>query len=151
MSAPTKQPASKAKPAAAAQVVPNQYHLQGQGISVDYLPNGIGPIPKNGPLRLIYRDTVRALTFHGDEVRVVQVPDLGTVVSVTIIQSIDTGPTDFSLVVPEVVLALADSSVPIETFGVTTMHHVLFGVMGPQRETYTVTKLSGTAAARALP
>ena len=94
---------------------------------------------------------MRSLAFHGDEVRVVAVPDLGTVVNVTIIPSIDTGPTDFSLVVPEVVLALADSSVPIETFGVTTMHHVLFGAIGPQRETYTVMNLSGTASAGALP
>jgi hypothetical protein len=151
MSAPTRQAAPKAKPAPAAQAVPNQYHLQGHGISVAYYPKGFGPIQKNGPLRLVYRDNLRTLAFHGDEVRVVAVPDLGTVVSVTIIPSIDTGPTDFSLVVPEVVLALADSSVPIETFGVTTMHHVLFGAIGPQRETYTVTKLSGSAAARALP
>jgi hypothetical protein len=39
----------------------------------------------------------------------------------------------------------------IETFGVTTIY-VLVGAIGhPQHETYTVTTLRGTAAARPLP
>lgn len=79
-------------------------------------------------------------------------PDVGTIVSVTIVPSIETGTTDFSLAVPEVALAPADSSVEIETFGVTTMHYVFVGTIGhPQHGTYTITTLRGNAAARALP
>jgi hypothetical protein len=153
MSAPTTQPAPDVTPAPAAPVVvPNQYHLHGHGVSIAYYPDGFGPVQQNGRLRLSYRDASRTLSFYGDQVRVAQVPDIGTIVSVTIVPSVDTGPTDFSLVVPDVALALADSSAEIETFGVTTMHYVFVGAIGhPQHETYTVTTLCGTATARALP
>ena len=106
--------------------MPNQYHLHGHGhgVSIDYYPDGSGPVQQNGRLRLSYRDASRTLSFYGDQVRVAQVPDIGTIVSVTIVSSVDTGSTDFSLVVPEVAPALAVSSVEIETFGVTTMHYV---------------------------
>ena len=79
-------------------VTPNQYHLQGGGISITYYPEGFSPGPivqGQGPLRFTYQDAHRALSFHGDEVRAVDVPDLGTVVSVTLVRSVDTGATTF--------------------------------------------------------
>jgi hypothetical protein len=131
---------------------PNQYYLQGSGISVAYFPDGFGPPHTNGPLHFTYRDSVRSLAFYGDEVRLVEVPDLGAVVSVTIVPSVDTGATTFSLVVPVVVVSNASSSVSIETFGVTTMHYVLVGAIGhPQRDMYAVTALSGVASEQPLP
>jgi hypothetical protein len=134
--------------------VPNQYHLHGPGVNVSYYPNGFGPLLQGrGPLRFAYHDATQALSFHGDEVRTVEVPDIGTVVSVTIVQTIDTGDTTFSVVIPPVVLPQHPLSVAhIETIGVTTIHRIFVAAIGhPQRATYTTTPLRGIANADPLP
>jgi hypothetical protein len=132
---------------------PNQYHVRGGGISVAYYPDGFGPIPEGpGPLHLVYQDAVRCLAFYGDQVRTVEVPDLGTVVSVPIVEAVDTGYTSFSLLVPDVDLPTDQSSVSINTEGITTVHRIFVALIGhPQSETYTVTSLDGTAAVGPLP
>lgn len=132
---------------------PNQYHLHDGGISVAYYPDGFGPIMEpRGPLHLVYQDAFRSLTFYGEEARTVQVPDLGTVVSVTIAETTDTGSTSFSLLIPDVDLPTGQSSVYIQTEGITTVHRIFLGLIGhPQSETYTVTQLNGTAAVGILP
>jgi hypothetical protein len=74
------------------------------------------------------------------------------VVSVTLISSIDSGYTTFSLLVPMVNLPAGGAAAAIQTQGITTIHRVFVGQMGhAQVETYTVTPLSGTAAAGILP
>jgi hypothetical protein len=132
---------------------PNQYHVHGGGISVAYYPDGFGPILEGrGPLHLVYQDAFRSLAFYGDEVRTVGVSDLGTVVSVTIVQTVDTGYTSFSLLVPDVDLPTDQSSVFIQTEGITTVHRIFVAAIGhPQSETYTVTSLNGTATVGPLP
>lgn len=132
---------------------PNQYHVRGGGISVAYYPDGFGPIVGGrGPLHLVYQDAFRSLAFYGEEVRIVEVADLGTVVSVTIVRTVDTGYTSFSLLVPDVDLPTDQSSVSINTEGITTVHRIFVALIGhPQSETYTVTSLSGTAAVGPLP
>jgi hypothetical protein len=132
---------------------PNQYHVRGGGISVAYYPDGFGPIPEGpGPLHLVYQDAFRSLAFYGDQVRTVEVPDLGTVVSVTIVEAVDTGYTSFSLLLPDVDLPTDQSSVSINTKGITTVHRIFVALIGhPQSETYTVTSLDGTAAVGPLP
>jgi hypothetical protein len=133
---------------------PNQYHLHGHGISVSYFPEGSGPpIADKGSLRFTYQDSFRSLAFHGDEVRTVEVDDLGTVVSVTIVHTIDTGSTTTSLLVPTVVLPTHPSaSVTIHTDLITTIHRFLASAIGhPQHEVYTVTALTGHANANPLP
>jgi hypothetical protein len=133
--------------------VPNQYHLNGGGISVSYYPDGFGPpILDRGPLILAYQDAHRSQAFFGDQVRTVKVDDLGTIVSVTIVESVDTGATTFSLLVPDVQLPDQQTSVYIRTEGITTVHRVFVGLIGhPQSETYTVTELDGTASVGPLP
>jgi hypothetical protein len=132
---------------------PNQYHLYGDGISVAYYPDGFGPIIEpRGPLNLVYQDAYRSLPFYGEEVRTVEVPDLGTVVSVTIAEAVDTGSTSFSLLIPVVDMPTGQSSVYIQTEGITTVHRIFVGLIGhPQSETYTVIPLNGSAAAGPLP
>ncbi len=132
---------------------PNQYHVRGGGISVAYYPDGFGPIREDrGPLYLVYQDAFRSLAFYGEEARIVEVADLGTVVSVTIVETVDTGYTSFSLLVPDVDLPTSQSSVSINTEGITTVHRIFVALIGhPQSETYTVTSLSGTAAVGPLP
>jgi hypothetical protein len=135
--------------------VPNQYHVQGGGISVSYYPEGFGPpVEGRGSLIFVYQDAHRSESFYSDgtNVRTVEVDDVGTVVSVTIVQSIDTGGTTFSLLVPAVELPDGQSSVFICTEGITTVHRVFVALIGhPQAETYEVTKLDGTAAFGPLP
>ncbi len=74
------------------------------------------------------------------------------IVSVTIVESVDTGSTTFSLLVPYVQLPGQQSSVYICTEGITTIHRIFVALIGhPQSETYTVTALDGTAAVGPLP
>lgn len=130
---------------------PNQYQFSGHGIHVSYLPSGAG-----GVSHLTYQDTHRTVSFSGDQdIRKVETPDLGTLVSVTLSILPDVGSTTFSLVVPLVNLVnQRGSSAAVHTFGVTTMHSMPFA--GPshqlgQRESYTVTLLSGTASLGIIP
>jgi hypothetical protein len=102
---------------------------------------------------LTYHDSVRSLAFYGDEVRTVDVPDLGGIISVTIAESVDVGSTTFSLVVPVVVLPDEKAaSTHVETKGITTIHRAFVLTIGhPQREIYAVTALKGTAGRGPLP
>lgn len=132
---------------------PNQYHLHGGGISVHYFPEGFGPVGPGGPGRLTYQDPHRSLNFHGTEIRAVEVPDLGTLVSVTLARTVDVGFTSFSLLLPHIVLpGQIGASTTIHTEGITTIHHTFLAAIGSaQREVYTVTPLTGTAVRGILP
>jgi hypothetical protein len=142
-----------AAPAAPALAVPNQYHLSGGGKTVSFFPDGFGPIGPGGATQFVYQDATRSLRFPADEVRTVEVPDIGTLVSVTLQESIDIGSTSFTLVVPAVRLPAAPgASVHISTDAITTTHRILAGLIGhAQSETYVVTHLSGTASRGPLP
>jgi hypothetical protein len=132
---------------------PNQYHLEGRGITVSYFPQGEGPVfPDRGRLRLTYQDAHQSRAFFDADVRTVDVEDLGTVVSVTLILTVDTGSTTFSLLIPQVDLPdQPQPSVFIRTEGITTVHRAFVGLIGhPQAETYTVTALHGTASVGVL-
>jgi hypothetical protein len=134
------------------EITPNQYHLNGGDISVSYYPEGAGPIIQGrGRLRFTYHDSSRTLSFYGDEVCTIDVPGLGTVASVTIVQTVDTGSTSASLLVPTVVLP-SPLPVPINTELIITRHLLLAAALGhPQRDVYSVTALSGVASAGILP
>jgi DNA-binding CsgD family transcriptional regulator len=100
------------------EITPNQYHLQGGGISVSYYPGGSGPIIEGrGRLRFTYHDSFRTLSFFGDEVHTIDVPNLDTVMSVTIVHTVDTNSTNASLLVPNVVLP---APLPVS---INTEHH----------------------------
>ena len=133
--------------------VPNQYHVHGGGISVSYYPDGFGPpIGDRGPIAFVYQDAHRSQSFASEDVRTVKVDDLGMVVSVTLVESVDTGSTTFSLLVPDVQLPDQQPSVFIHTDGITTVHRAFVALIGhPQADTYTVTALSGPAALGPLP
>jgi hypothetical protein len=134
------------------EITPNQYHLHGGDISVSYYPEGAGPVIEGrGRLRFSYHDLFRSLSFFGDEVRTVDVSDLGTVVSVTIFRTVDTGSTSASLLVPTVV---SPSTLPvsINTELIRTRHLLFVAALGhPQRDVYSVTALTGVASAGILP
>ena len=130
--------------------VPNQYYLQGSGISVAYSPEGWGPPQLDkGPLILTYQDASQSQAFYSDGVQTTEVAALGTIVSVTLAGELLLGNTTFSLLIPAVQLPQGDNSVPITTDAITTFHRLFISV--PQREVYTVTQLTGTAVYGPLP
>jgi len=129
--------------------VPNHYQLSGDGINITYLPVGAG-----GLAHLQYHDSQRTLNFTGDQIRRVEVPDLASVVSVTLRLTPDSGSTTFSVLIPRTTLQnITGSSAHIQTEGITTVHR--FGLapvfnLG-QDELYTVTTLRGAASNVIIP
>ena len=128
---------------------PNHYQLSCGGISITYLPVGAG-----GLAHLQYQDAQRTLNFTGDQIRRVDVPDLGSIVSVTLTMTVDTGSTTFSVLIPQTTLPnTTGSSAHIRTEGITTVHR--FSVVQVfnlgQDELYTVTPLRGTASNVIIP
>jgi hypothetical protein len=82
---------------------------------------------------------------------VAEVPDLGTLVSVTIHMLIDSGSTTLTLLLPIVNLPAPPAlpvAVRVTTDGVTTLRRfsTVLALQHGQQETYTVTPLQGTAA-----
>lgn len=152
-SAPVADKPAQSQPAPAQMIAPNQFHLQGGGISVSYFPEGSGPLSPDGAIQVVYQDATRSLRFAAGDVRVVAVPDLGTIVSVTLVRTIDVGFTSFSLLVPTVsVPDRLGSSAPVSTEGITTIHRAFVRLLGhPATESYSVTHLSGTATNGILP
>jgi hypothetical protein len=154
VSPPATSPAPTPIENSAQTISPNQYHLHGGGLTVSYFPSGFGPLrPGGAGPKFSYQDSHHSLAFSGDDVRTVDVPDLGTVVSVTIVETIDVGNTTFSVLIPKVDLAdRIGSSDPIRTEGITTIHRAFVALIGhAQAETYRVTPLSGTAVNGILP
>ena len=118
---------------------PNLWILSGGGIHVRYSTAGAG--------HLHYQDSIRSLDFTGQEIRVVKVPDLGTLVSVTTFLTIDSGSSTFTLLLPIVNVATQPiSSAPVTTEGITTAHHfsIIPALQHGQQEFYSVTQLHGT-------
>lgn len=124
-----------------APIKPNLYVVSGSGLHVTYSTESFG----GGP-QLTYQDAGVSRSFSGNEIRTEQ-SEFGTLVTVTLFLTVDFGSTTFTLVVPNVNLSTTSSSVPIHTFGVTTLHRT--SIIGPiglgQTETYTVKQLAGHA------
>lgn len=127
---------------------PNLYQLAGSGIHVTFRTQGF-----RAPF-FTYQDDQRSLSFSGDEVRIVDVPDLGTVVSVTLMLTVDSGSTTFSVLLPQVNLQGAiRASEPVHTEAILTVHRFSITpqfVLG-QREFYKPVFLSGTASLAVVP
>ena len=75
-------------------VSPNLYQLSGNTLHVTYATTGI-----DGQPHLHYQDSQHNLNFSGNSIRAVEC-DLGTVVSVTIQLTVDSGSTSFSVLIP---------------------------------------------------
>jgi hypothetical protein len=129
---------------------PDRYDLSGYGITVSYIPSDL-----DGQPTFTYEDDQRALTFRGHEIRRVEVPDLGTVVSVTLVMSVDSGSTTFSVLLPRVIGVPHQyaASVSLKTEGISAIH-TLFSDPTPtqgQGDIYTVTRLRGVASVATAP
>jgi hypothetical protein len=123
-------------------VQPTIWILAGGGINVRYTT--AGP-------HFQYQDLTLNHDFTGQEVRVVHESDIGTLVSVTLQLTVDSGSTTFTVLLPRVNLPAPPAlpaMVPVMTDGITTIHHLslVTAFQHGQQDSYTVTRLYGTAA-----
>lgn len=138
--ATTQHQASMAPTAMPAVHTPNLYTLRGGALHVVYSTTGI-----DGKPHLSYQDATRTLAFQSDQIRTVDT-EIGTLVTVTLQITVDSGSTVFSVLIPSVNLGSSEQ-VPVHTEGITTVHR--FSIVPilnhGQTELYTVTRLSGEA------
>jgi len=103
-----------------------------------------------GP-NLHYHQGAVVKDFTENQIRVAEVPDVGTLVSVTIQMMVDSGSTTFTLLLPRVNLPAPPAlpaAVPVTTDGVTTLHRfsTVLALQHGQQESCMVTPLQGTAS-----
>jgi hypothetical protein len=125
-------------------VTSNKYDLHGGNVTVTYGASGV-----DGKPYLNYSDSNLSRLFKGDEIRVIQETDLGTLVSVTIRMTIDSGSTSFTVFIPRVKMTDGQAaSTNIVTVGITTLHRfsIVSVFMMGQIDHYTAITLSGTAS-----
>lgn len=120
---------------------PTLYDVSGEGLHITYATGAADGVP-----HLHLSDSDGERDFSGPEIRTVASGDVGTLVSVTIVRTIDSGSTSLTLVVPPVVLE--DAAAPVTLVGVTTHHR--FSVVPMfnrgQIDSYSTIPLSGTAS-----
>ncbi|HEX4171664.1 MAG TPA: hypothetical protein VHY82_04225 [Acetobacteraceae bacterium] len=123
-------------------VAANMFNFAGGGLHVSYSTSGI-----DGKPHLSYQDGFRSLSFSGNEIRAIEC-DLGTLLSVTIVRTVDAGSTSFSLLMPRVNLPAPFTSVSVSTEAVTAHHafSIIPAFNHGQRDFYDVTPLLGTAS-----
>jgi Domain of unknown function (DUF1843) len=130
-------------------VQPNEYNLAGENVHVVYSTIGptleyVGSLASSVP-------GAQTLTFSGAEINT-QALEIGTLVTVGIRHTIDTGGTSFSLLIPVIELANDLQTQAFSTIGIWTR------AAGPDsfpstgvRESYSTGALTGTASCRHLP
>src|SRR5215471_950125 len=121
-------------------VEPNEYTLKGGNITFTFLKTNF-----LGQPFVAYHDGSQTREFSGSAVRVLDA-GIGTLVSVTTHTSIDTGGTEFSVLLPFIALADNSKTQTFSTDGITTHFK------GPDsfpatgvRDTYNFIHLTGTA------
>jgi hypothetical protein len=115
------------------------FQVSGDGIQVTYSTSGI-----DGKPHFTYHDSFQSKSFSGAQIETVQT-EIGTLVTVLVFLTVDSGSTTFSLLVPNVNLS-ASNTANITTLGISTQHKFsILGVIG-QTEFYTAHTMQGTAS-----
>jgi hypothetical protein len=127
-----------AAPVIVAPPTPNFYKLHGQDLEVTYTISECTGTPY-----FTYRNSNHTLQFYGDQIRTIGT-EIGTLVTVTIISTVDNGRTTFSVLVPRATLGANNTPIAIETEGITTDHEFPPPHQG-QLELYNFTDLTGEA------
>ena len=119
---------------------PNQYDLQGTGITISYSTSSIAGKPQ-----LSIKKGRQTLSFGADDIDTVDTR-LGQLITVTIAQVPDKDITTFSFLLPVIQLSTPSSKQAFNTIGITTVHKtsITGSVKGP-RQTYKTIALRGTA------
>ncbi|MEH2326745.1 MAG: hypothetical protein V7K32_24915 [Nostoc sp.] len=121
------------------------YNSNGNKVSINYSTSSI-----TGKPFFNYQEQKQTLNFGGDEIRTVDT-EIGTLVTVTIKKTVDTGNTTFTLLIPRINLG-NNNEAKVETKGITTKNR--FSVIPQfnqgQQQNYTTILLKGTAQAVAF-
>src|SRR4051794_30973025 len=96
-------------------IKPNLYTLSGKYIHITYSTTGF-----DGKPHFTYQDPQQTINFSGNEIRSVEI-EIGTLVSVTLRLTVDTGGSTFSVLLPHVNIP-GEQTVPLRTVGITTLH-----------------------------
>jgi hypothetical protein len=120
------------------------FDVSSEGLHVTYTTAGT-----DGQPHLTFVSAAWNLSFAGDQIRTVPSTDVGTLVSVTIRRTVDSGATSFTLIVPRVILAAPDGEANVELVGITTTHRfsVVRRFNRGQLDGYSEVRLTGTARA----
>lgn len=99
---------------------------------------------------MTYTDPKGTKNFFGTGVRVENI-GIGTLVTVTLEMTIDTGGTDFSVLIPGIELADAKSKQAFSTDGVTTVFKGPDSIPRSPAQTYEFVAMTGTAESVIIP
>jgi hypothetical protein len=124
----------------AQQTTPNQYDLQGAGVSISYSTSGLAGKPQ-----LNIKKGRQVLNFSGDEIGTLDT-SIGALITVTIVKTVDRGFTSFSFLLPTMELPTASAKQAFSTIGITTVHKTtIAGPVKGAQQTYKSVELRGTA------
>ncbi|SFH28238.1 hypothetical protein SAMN05216299_10532 [Nitrosospira sp. Nsp14] len=98
----------------------------------------------NGKRHFTYQDLQQTLNFSGAEIGQAD-NEIGTLVTVTIRMTVDTGGTTFRILLPRINIP-GEQMVSVRTIGITTLHRFSIVPASGQRDFFTVTRLSGSAS-----
>jgi hypothetical protein len=119
---------------------PNLYQLSSDELVISYTTSN-----SNGQPQLDYQGPRGTLSFTGNDVRIEQTT-LGTLITVFLVRTVDTGSVTFTLLVPGVNLA-GTGEQPIQTIAIETnnLFNILERNTARQTQTYQVYNLIGAA------
>ena len=124
----------------AQKITPNQYDLQGPGISVSYSTSSLVGKPQ-----LSFKKGRQTLTFTGDQIGVLDT-QVGTLITVTIAKTVDRDFTTFSFLLPTIQLSTASSKQSFRTIGLITVNKTtIAGPVKGSQQTYKSVALRGSA------
>lgn len=89
-------------------------------------------------------------SYRGADVRVLQT-EIGSLVSVTLQLTVDTGSTSYSVLIPAIELPNRQAHQNFETVGIRTIHKMPLPLPLQPLESYTMDKLEGTAQSVIVP
>ncbi len=119
---------------------PDLYDFTGTNLKISYSTTGI-----DGKARFSYKNGKTVLSFSGDQIRILET-EIGTLVSVTVTMTVDTGSTSFSVLIPKVNLdSKLKSSVKAQGFLTQHKFSMIPSFSTGQRDIYKVYSLTGTA------
>ena len=123
-----------------AQTTPNQFDLQGPGVTITYSTSSFAGKPQ-----LSLKKGRQTLTFSGDEIGVLDTV-IGALITVTIAMTVDRGSTSFSFLLPAIQLRATSTKQAFSTIAITTVHKTtIAGPVKGQQQTYKTISLRGTA------
>jgi hypothetical protein len=133
-----------------------EYTFQGEGITASYFPGGAGgPLIQGRPETFFaYLDHHMSKAFGEQDVDIIQIENVGALISVVLVKSeLEGSPvTTFTVIVPTVGVT-EDSPQNFKTKSITTVQTASYveTEVFPALQTYKVDHLDGTASIHALP